>query len=280
MKNQSHGVRVSEDLIWENGTVDSGLVHDQDEYVKNRAHDQNAQGLNRAVFSVTTPTVTVYPAPHTHNTGYAVLIFPGGAYQRLAIDREGHDVAHWLNSVGVTGVVVKYRTCPQKYSGQNLPDTIWQAMCRDGQRSIRMIRSRASALGILPHKIGVLGFSAGGHLAIRLATHSDPGDALASDPIDRMGCRPDFVGGVYPAVPHDLLPHITPETPPMFLVGASDDTSTPPENTLRLYTALRNMKVVTELHLYAHGQHGFGLGIKSGAVASWPSRFADWLDIV
>jgi acetyl esterase/lipase len=280
MNQKSSRVQLPEELIWDNEMPGADLVHDRDEYVINRPEEQNAQGFNRAVFAVTTPTLTVYPAPPTLSTGYAVLIFPGGAYHRLAIDKEGHDVAHWLNSVGVTGVVVKYRTCPQQYRRYAWPDTVWQAMCRDGQRAIRLIRSRSSALGIQPHKIGVLGFSAGGHLAIHLALHADPGEARAGDPIDRMGCRPDFVGGIYPAVPQDLLTHVTAESPPMFLVGASDDTSTPPENTLRLYTALQQVKVVTELHLYAQGQHAFGLGVRGGAVASWPSRFADWLAIV
>jgi acetyl esterase/lipase len=241
------------------------------------------------------PTLTVYLPPREKATGAAVVICPGGGYAGLAIDHEGHQVAQWLNSNGVAGFILKYR---HHGTGYGHP-----APLQDAQRAIRMVRSRAGEWNVLPDRIGIMGFSAGGHLASTAGTHFDKGNAEAADPVDRVGCRPDFMILVYPVISftepfshagsrRNLLgtqpapelvedlsneKQVTRETPPTFLLHTDEDKGVPAENSVYFYLALRRAKVPAEMHIYAKGPHGFGLGKKGEPVATWPDRCVDWM---
>jgi len=243
------------------------------------------------------PTLTIYLPPKDKTTGAAVVICPGGGYGNLAMDHEGHQIAQWLNTLGVAGFIVKYR---HRNSGAGYGHP---APLLDAQRAVRMVRSRAAEWGVDPGRIGILGFSAGGHLASTAGTHFDSGDPNAKDPIDRASCRPDFMVLVYPVIslvePYthagsrrnllgddpakDLLENlsnekqVTPQTPPTFLIHTYEDTAVPAENSIYFYLALRRAKVPAEMHLYQKGPHGFGLGKNIGPASSWPILCADWM---
>lgn len=247
------------------------------------------------------PTITVFPAPADKSTGAAVVICPGGGYGFLATEHEGTEVANWLNSIGVTGVVLKYRLGP-KYKHP--------AMLNDAQRAIRTVRAKASEWKLDPKKIGILGFSAGGHLASTAATHFDAGKSDAEDPIDRQSCRPDFAVLVYPVIAlstpfghsgslKNLLgenpskelidtlsneKQVTKETPPTFLAHTWADTGVPPENSLLFAAALRQAGVPCELHLFEKGVHGLGLGTgwkgriePDPSFQAWPKLCESWM---
>jgi acetyl esterase/lipase len=222
---------------------------------------------------VTRPTISIYqPAKPT---GTAVLICPGGGYSILAMDLEGEEVAAWLNSIGVTGVVLKYRVPARKDQPKHL------APLEDAQRAISLLRSRADQWKIDPHRIGILGFSAGGHLAATTSTNSDRRSYDPADDVDRTSCRPDFTVLVYPAylIDHDRLSpeiRVSRLVPPTFFVHAADDPISP-ENSIQMFRALRRAKVPAELHVYASGGHGFGLRPTGNPCAAWPQRCGEWL---
>jgi len=243
------------------------------------------------------PTLTIYLPPMEKATGTAVVICPGGGYGHLAMDHEGHQIARWLNSFGVAGFILKYR---HRNSGAGYGHP---APLQDAQRAISMVRSRAEEWNINPGRIGILGFSAGGHLASTAGTHFHKGRADAKHPIDRVSCRPDFMVLIYPVIslvewcahsgsrwnllgdkPDENLVEnlsnerqVTSETPPTFLVHADEDKGVPAENSIYFYLALRKARVPAEMHIYQKGRHGFGLGKKQGPVSSWPLRCADWM---
>jgi len=243
------------------------------------------------------PSLTIYLPADEKATGAAVVICPGGGYGFLAMDHEGHQVARWLNSLGVAGFILKYR---HRNSGAGYGHP---APLQDAQRAVGLVRSGAHKWGIDPNRIGILGFSAGGHLASSAGTHFDHRYNDAEDAIDRTSCRPDFMVLIYPVIsfskwcahtgsrrnllgadPDQELVHVlsnekqvTPQTPPTFLVHANDDTGVPPENSIYFYLALRKAGIPAEMHIYEKGGHGFGLGKKDSPAASWPQRCADWM---
>jgi acetyl esterase/lipase len=227
--------------------------------------------------NVSEPTVTVYP-PKGKNTGAAVVVFPGGAYQILAMDLEGTEVCEWLSSKGVTCVLLKYRV-PD--SG---PYPKSAAALQDAQRALGLVRSHAAEWHIDEHRIGVLGFSAGGHLAATLSTHFDQRVYDSVDGGDKVSCRPDFAVLVYPAYLADPernfapSPDIKPteKTPPTFIVQAEDDPIYV-ENATTYFLALKNAKVPAELHIYAQGGHGYGLRNNGMPVTTWPQSVETWL---
>jgi acetyl esterase/lipase len=231
--------------------------------------------------NVSVPTMTVYRPSKAQDTGAAVLVFPGGGYGILALDLEGTEICEWLNSIGVTGILVKYRV-PAR-AGQPK----WAAPLQDAQRAIGMVRKRAGELGIDPKRIGVLGFSAGGHLAAAASTNFDHRTYDALDDADTVSSRPDFSLLIYPAyltVKEDgdkVAPElkITGATPPTFLVQAEDD-GVRVENSLFYYAALRNAKVPAEMHLYPTGGHGYGLRPSANLVTTWPKRAEEWLRVM
>jgi acetyl esterase/lipase len=241
------------------------------------------------------PTLAAYPAPQGRGVGTAVIVCPGGGYVNLSMDKEGDQIARWLNSLGVTAFVLKYRLGPKYHHPIELSDA---------QRAIRTVRAKAAEYRVLADRIGIMGFSAGGHLASTAGTHFDGGTADAPDPIDRQSSRPDFLILCYPVISFTNYAHqgsrryllgdnpdpklvenlsnelqVTAQTPPTFLFHTNTDTTVPPENSAMFYMALRKAGVPAELHIYERGPHGVGLAQTDEALASWPSRLADWLRI-
>ncbi len=232
------------------------------------------------VGNVSTPTLTLYAAK-ANSSGAAVVVFPGGGYRILAIDLEGTEVCDWLNSIKVTCVLLKYRV-PD--SG---PYPKSAAALQDAQRALGMVRSHAAEWHIDPNRVGVLGFSAGGHLAAALSTHFDQRLYPAVDAADQLSCRPDFAVIIYPGYlalsEQNFAPnpdiHVTEKTPPSILVQAEDD-PVHVENSTVYYMALKNAKVPAEMHLYAQGGHGYGLRHTDLPVTTWPQSVATWLHTI
>jgi acetyl esterase/lipase len=230
--------------------------------------------------NVSSPTITLY-TPAGKNTGAAVVVFPGGAYHALAIDLEGTEVCDWLNTIGVSCILLKYRV-PD--SG---PYPKSSAALQDAQRALGMVRSHAAEWHIDPQRIGVLGFSAGAHLAAALSTHFDHRLYDAIDGADQLSCRPDFAVIVYPGylalAEQNFAPnpeiHVTDKTPPSFIVQTEDD-PVHVENSTEYFLALKNAKVPVEMHLYAEGGHGYGLRRTALPVTTWPQSVEVWLHTI
>jgi acetyl esterase/lipase len=235
------------------------------------------------VDSVSQPTMTVY-SPVGTNTGAAVVVFPGGGYNVLAIDLEGTEACDWLTSKGITCVLLKYRV-PCAKTG---PYRDCRTALQDAQRTVGLVRFQAARWHIDPHRIGVLGFSAGGHMVAAMSTHFDKRLYPMVDAADRESCRPDFAIALYPghlAVPErgfafnpDL--RVTNRTPPTFLLQAEDDPVDPVENSLVYHAALRKAGVPAELHLYVKGGHAFGLRRTSLPITEWPPLVERWLQTI
>ncbi len=231
--------------------------------------------------NVSVPTLTVYLAK-SKNTGAAVVVFPGGGYQILAIDLEGTEVCDWLNASGITCLLVKYRV-PNTGPYPKSP-----AALEDAQRAVGITRAHAAEWHIDPNKIGVLGFSAGAHLAAALSTHYDKRLYPALDAADQQSCRPDFAVIVYPGYLADekssfldkLDIHPTDKTPPSFIVQAEDD-PVHIENSTTYFLALKNAKVPAELHIYSEGGHGYGLRPQAKwPITTWPKSVELWLHTI
>jgi acetyl esterase/lipase len=227
--------------------------------------------------NVSTPQLAIYRPKPELDTGAAIVICPGGGYNILAYDLEGTEVAEWLNTIGVTGIVLKYRVPVRD------PNQKWQAPVQDAQRAISLVRSKAQEWKLDPQRIGIMGFSAGGNCAGTTAILRDRQYTVIDD-IDKTSCRPDFALLIYPAYFTDkgdlkLQDHLQPtkETPPMFLVHAFDDGVTP-NSSLLLAAALKKVGVSAEVHVYAKGGHGYGLRPTSEAVTQWPKRAGEWLN--
>ncbi len=239
------------------------------------------------------PTITPYLAPKETATGATIIVFPGGGYSHLSEIKEGSDVAKWLNSLGISAFVLKYRL-GMKYHQPN--------QLLDAARAMRIVRSRAKEWNLDAGRIGILGFSAGGHLASTLGTRFDAGRSDADDLFDRVSSRPDLMILLYPVItmgefthqgsklnllgenpPPELIRlysnelNVTKETPPTFIAHSVADPGVPVENSLMFVEALRKAKVPFELHLYEQGPHGFGLAPTMPILASWTGRCADWL---
>lgn len=230
--------------------------------------------------NVSRPTLHVFRPAKEQDTGAAVLIAPGGGYNILAWDLEGEEVAAWLNGIGVTGIVLKYRVPRRPGQPAGEPPI---GPLQDAQRALSLIRSKAGEWGLDPRRLGMLGFSAGGHLTAAAATGFDRRAYEAVDEVDRQSCRPDFTVYVYPGYlvgqnTEALNPAltVTSETPPAFFAHAGDD-RVRPENSVAMYLALKKAGVPAELHVYSAGGHGFGLRPTEQPVTSWPRRCEDWL---
>lgn len=243
------------------------------------------------------PTLTIWLPEKAKQAGSAVVVCPGGGYQNLATDHEGRQIGEWLNSFGVAAFVLEYRHAGKGYQHP--------APLQDAQRAIRTVRARAKEFGVEPEKIGILGFSAGGHLASSAGTHFDAGNADAEDPIEKVGCRPDFMVLCYPVIAfnepyshygsqHNLLgkdadakliesmsseKQVTKETPPTFLFTSHEDTGVPPENSVMFYLALRKAGVPCEMHCFEKGQHGLGLAKETPGMEMWPTLCETWFRV-
>ena len=252
------------------------------------------------------PDLTAYLVPAEKANGAAVVICPGGGYGFLAADHEGKQVAEFFNSLGVQAFVLKYRIVQK-----DRPGPLGKAPLLDAQRAIRTVRAKAKDHGIDPTRIGLIGFSAGGHLASTAGTHFDDGDKNAADPIDQVSSRPDWLVLGYPVVSmepgvthggsrNNLLgkepdaklveefsneKQVTEKTPPTFIFHTDEDKAVPVENALRFYLALKKAKVPGEIHIYEKGRHGVGLGSDpkwtggDSYTASWPQHLAAWLKV-
>jgi len=263
--------------IWPTGKMPDALPHTEPEYVK-----------TGTIFNVSQPTMTIY-SPKAKNTGAAVIVFPGGGFNGLAIDLEGTEVCYWLTSQGITCVLLKYR----------VPDSgpAWHESCHcnihpkaptaleDAQRTLGLVRLNASKWHIDPKKIGVIGFSAGGYMVADTSTHFEKRAYKPIDAADKKSCRPDFAIALYPGhmrmegKEFVLNPniHFTKDTPPTFLLQAEDDPEDTINNSLLYYIGLKTVGAPVEMHLYANGGHGFGLRRTKFPITKWPHLVEIWL---
>lgn len=231
--------------------------------------------------NVTKPTLTLFRAPKEKNTGTAMVICPGGGYWNLAWDLEGEEVAAWLNTLGVTGIVLKYRVPRRPGQPIELPPP---GPLMDAQRAVSLVRAHAPEWGIDPNRIGIVGFSAGGHLAVATATGYDHRTYEPIDDIDKLSCRPDFAVAAYSG--YFVAPEtgtlasyirIPRKTPPVFLVHAADDSMSSVDNSVAMFGALKRVGIPTELHVYGSGGHGFGVRKSDLPCSTWTDRCAAWL---
>jgi acetyl esterase/lipase len=239
------------------------------------------------------PTITAYRAPRG-SSGAAVVVAPGGGYGALAIEHEGRQWAYWYNAMGITAFVLKYRLGPRYHHPIELGDA---------QRAIRTVRARATEFNIMPDRIGMMGFSAGGHLTSTAGTHFDSGKSDSTDPIERASSRPDFLILGYPVISFDpAVTHagslrnllgenpdptlvdnlsndlqVTAQTPPTFIFHTTNDAGVPVENSVRFYLALRKAKVPVEMHLFENGPHGVGMALSDPSLSVWPNLLMNWL---
>jgi acetyl esterase/lipase len=249
---------------------------DPEKFLDQRPNEKPVKRLT----NVSKPTITVFRPSKDRDTGAAVVIAPGGGYNILAWDLEGEEVAAWLNSIGVTGIVLKYRVPRRPDQPKDKPPL---GALQDGQRAVSLVRSRAKEWGLDPNRIGMLGFSAGGHLTAWTATNSDKRAYEPIDAVDQVSARPDFAVLVYPAylIPKEgegLAPDIRvgKDSPPTFFAHAGDD-GVKAENSARMFLALRKAAVPAELHVYTAGGHGFGLRPSAQPCSTWPKRCEEWL---
>jgi len=277
-------------LLWPSGNIPN--------YKKTaEVEKRDTTGIVR-ISLVQQPGIEVYLPSKQSANGQAIVICPGGGYGILAYDWEGTDIAKWLNSKGIAAIVLKYRLPNSK---SNVVPQLSPLL--DAQRALRTVRANAQKWNIKKNQIGIMGFSAGGHLASTAGTHFDNGDANAADSVDRLTSRPDFMILMYPVIsmsktymhqgsrnnliganPDTALAkyysndlQVTKETPPTFIVHATDDAGVPVENSLSFYQALKTNKVAAEMHIYPYGGHGFGLAVGKGYLNTWTDRCIDWL---
>lgn len=250
-----------------------------------RIHQSPLVGPTKLITNVTKPTLTIYPAPKETNTGTAMVICPGGGYWDLYWELEGEEVAAWLNSQGMTGIILKYR-CPRRPGDVKGEPPLGPQL--DAQRAVSLVRSRAAEWGINPKRIGIVGFSAGGHLALATATGSAKRLYERIDAVDEVSCRPDFAvmcySGYLKAKDKDEIRpglQIPADTPPVFLAHASDDRESYggsiAENSVFMYVALKRAGIPTELHVFATGDHDFGVRQNDKLPSSWTNLCVRWL---
>ena len=277
-------------LLWPSGNIPN--------YKKTaEVEKRDTTGIVR-ISLIQQPGIEVYLPSKQSANGQAIVICPGGGYGILAYDWEGTDIAKWLNSKGIAAIVLKYRLPNSK---SNVVPQLSPLL--DAQRALRTVHANAQKWNIKKNQIGIMGFSAGGHLASTAGTHFDNGDANAADSVDRLTSRPDFMILMYPVIsmsktymhqgsrnnliganPDSALAkyysndlQVTKETPPTFIVHATDDVGVPVENSLSFYQALKTNKVAAEMHIYPYGGHGFGLAVGKGYLNTWTDRCIDWL---
>jgi endo-1,4-beta-xylanase len=223
------------------------------------------------VSSIHHPSVTVFTPPGAKATGVAVLVCPGGGHRYLAIQHEGYDVARWLNALGITAFVLKYRLARDV----NSPYKVDVEAPADARRALRVIRQRAAEWRVDPARVGIIGFSAGGEVVMHASASYDTGNRAAEDPVERQNARPDFQVLVYPGPLGSELP-IPSDAPPAFLTAAYDDNG-PAVTVARQYLKLKEAGVPAELHVYNRGGHGFGLRDRPVPITSWRDRLREWL---
>jgi acetyl esterase/lipase len=264
--------------LWSGGAPgEKGDIGEEGDTTKPTERPTAGKGVIR-LGNVSKPTITIYRPPAGKDTGAAVVVCPGGGYKILALDLEGTEVCEWLNSIGITGVLLKYRV-PKRMGLEK-----HTAALQDAQRAVGLVRHRAKEWNIDPKRIGVLGFSAGGHLAATLSNNCEPRTYPKVDEADASSCRPDFTLLIYPAYltvkeeSDKLAPEVdvSSNTPPTFIAMTEDD-PLHVESALYYAVGLSKAKVPLELHVYPRGGHGYGLRPTKDLVSSWPQRAAEWM---
>jgi acetyl esterase/lipase len=271
-------LRVDPAELWPGATPgDVGISGEE----KSRIFDSPIVGPTKLLTNVTRPSMTVYRPTKEKNTGTAMLICPGGGYWELFWELEGEEVAKWLNSIGVTGIILKYRVPRRPGEVRTEPAA---GPLLDAQRAVSLVRSRAVEWDLRPDRIGMVGFSAGGHLALATATSFDRRTYERIDAVDDVSCRPDFAILCYPGYlkAHDkdeIRPalRIPPNTPPVLLTHTSDDKISSSENSAITYLALKRAGIPAELHIYATGDHDFGVRQNGKLPATWTQLCVNWL---
>jgi acetyl esterase/lipase len=235
----------------------------------------------RLITDVTQPSITICRPPMEKNVGTAILICPGGGYWDLYWQLEGEEVATWVNSMGVTGIILKYRVPRRPDEAKSEPA---RRPLQDAQRAVSLVRSKAKEWGLNPQRIGIVGFSAGGHLAIATATSFEKRTYEPRDDIDNVSCRPDFAILAYPGYlkakdKDELAPslRVPPSTPPVFLAHGGDDIISPPEHSVLMYLALKRAGIPAELHVYAGSTHDFGVRTNEHSCSAWTEACTNWL---
>jgi acetyl esterase/lipase len=265
-------------LLWSNGNPEPTRVVGPEIDPTTDANRIVSGKVSTRVTNVSQPSLMVYSPKAAGNTGAAALVFPGGSYLRLSYDVEGTEVCTWLNSIGVTCILVKYRVPEEGHFPENVEDL------EDAQRAMRLARSHAAEWHIDPNRIGVIGFSAGAHLAAVLSTHPDfqgksvPPSTIDARPNFQMILYPGWLSGADGKVSPSLLP--TPGVPPTFLVQAENDYTAHVENSLVYFQALKDAKIPAELHLFTQGGHGFGLRPTELPISHWPALAEEWLHTI
>jgi len=255
--------------LWTDGAPGSAAKQNEPEHVDWR---QEPDIVFPIVSNIHRPSLTPFLPARETATGAAVIIAPGGGHMFLTVDREGYDLARWLAARGIAAFVLKYRLARDRAGGSTYRVEV-EALA-DAQHAIRLVRNRAAEWAVDPRRIGIMGFSAGGQIAALAATQFDAGKAAATDPVDRESSRPDFQGLIYPGAPQGALA-FSKETPPAFLLCASDDNLAGP--LAQCFLEMKAAGVPAELHIYQHGGHGFGVRERPMPVTAWPVRFVEWL---
>ena len=259
--------------LWPAGMPDEAIQYSQDEWVENRSGDLDEYGFNRAAHYVDKPSLMVLKSKSGGNAKPAVVIFPGGAFERVVLDKEGFAVARWFQQFGITGIVVKYRT-----SEQYTNDTIFASIHADAQRAISLVRARAAEWSIDPNRIGIMGFSAGGFLAHSILFDQGLGYHESYDAIGAVPFYPDFCCLTYAAwIPFHEPDEFTDDMAPTFLTGCRDDSYVDRTNYYAITGGLSSLGIDSEVLLFDSGGHGFGLGVNGGEVATWPRALLAWL---
>ena len=266
-------------LLWPGGAPEPSHLTGPEGDITAAEHHMVAGKPSFRLTNVSEPNMALYSPLAGENNGAAALVFPGGGYVRLSMELEGTEVCQWLNSLGMTCVLVKYRVPEEKHFPESVEDM------EDAQQAMRLTRTHAKEWGIDPKRIGVIGFSAGAHLAVVLSTHPDfQGKNV---PVSTVDARPDFQMVMYPgytslpdgSVPASIVP--TAAVPPTFLVQAENDYTARVESSIFYFMALKNAKVPAEMHIYAEGGHGFGLRAAETPVSTkWPGLAEEWLHTI
>jgi acetyl esterase/lipase len=286
--------------LWSDGMPGGKSVQLEEVWSERPIDDGTDVKLDRSVKDISRPTIEVYLPDQPNALRTSVVIFPGGGFGHLAIDKEGYDIARWLNENGIAGIVVKYRVVHPESDFY-----VYNASVPDCLHAIRLVRHHADAWNLDPDNLGVMGFSAGGYLTAAAGTIYDEGKPGASDPVERKSCRPDFIAPIYPLIELDQrlasnedfkermfgpnaemelinrfspLKHVSSSTPPTFLVHAHDD-GLSPQNSVRFYLALLEAGVPAELHVYSEGGHGYGIRQRGLPISSWREAFLAWMKL-